>query len=103
MTRDYSKLAIAAVLFILLIFVVVQIVKFSGRMRAAKGMYDSVQTDFERTRADHENLKAEFSYFSNPVNLSKELRSRFNYTLPGEKILILVQEESAPTSTESRR
>lgn len=95
MIKDYTKIGISAVLFIFLIFVVVQIVKFSGREQAARAEYDEVKAEFDRTQADHERLREELSYYSDPDNLSKELRSRFNYTLPGEKILILVQEPAA--------
>jgi hypothetical protein len=93
MVKDYTKIAIAAVLAVFLVFILVQIVKFSGRMHDARAGYDAVQTDFDRTRSDRDRLQEEYSYYSNPANLSKELRSRFNYTLPGEKILILVPED----------
>ena len=39
-----------------------------------------------------ENLQfqADLEYFLNPENLEKELRSRFNYKKPGEKLIIVV-------------
>jgi len=39
-----------------------------------------------------ENLKfqADLEYFTEPENLEKELRSRFNYKKPGEKLIIIV-------------
>jgi cell division protein FtsB len=92
MIKDYTKIGICAVLFIFLVFVVVQTVKFSGREREARAEYDEVKEEFDRTQADHQTLREELSYYSNQDNLAKELRARFNYTLPGEKILILVQE-----------
>ncbi len=36
------------------------------------------------------NLRSEIEYFSHPENLEKELRSRFNYKKPDEKMLIIV-------------
>lgn len=100
MTRDYTKIGIAVALVIFLIFLSVQIVKFSGRRGAARATYDEAKTEYDSMVADHASLEEDFRYYSDPENLSKELRSRFNYTLPGEKILIFVQEAS---STGSRR
>lgn len=98
MKRDYTKIAIAAALFIFLIFLIVQIVKFSGRRHAARATYETANAEYDRAAADNEGLKEDFRYYSDPENLSKELRSRFNYTLPGERMLIFVQEGASTTS-----
>lgn len=47
------------------------------------------------TRVDNFNreslqFQADLEYFANPVNLEKELRGRFNYKKPGEKLIIVV-------------
>jgi hypothetical protein len=100
MKNDYTKIGIAAVLFLFLIFVVVQIVEFSGREHAARGSYYAAKAQFDQTTMDEQDLKEDFDYYSNPTNLSKEMRSRFSYALPGEKTLILVQEGSSTESGE---
>ncbi|MBI3045929.1 MAG: hypothetical protein HYY86_00070 [Candidatus Harrisonbacteria bacterium] len=41
------------------------------------------------------NLQADFNYFQEPENLEKELRAKFNYKNPGEKLIIVV-----PSKTE---
>lgn len=93
MTRDYTKIGIAVALFIFLIFLSAQIVKFSGRSHAARSTYEAAKAEYDSALADHEVLKEDFRYYSDPENLSKELRARFNYTLPGEKMLILIRED----------
>lgn len=45
---------------------------------------------------DSENLKADLEYFSDPANIEKELRSRFNYKNPGEKLIIGVLQKNLP-------
>jgi len=100
MKNDYTKIGIAAVLFVFLVFLLVQIVEFSGRERAAHGVYDAAKAQFDQTSGDQQSLKEDFDYYSDPVNLAKEMRARFSYTLPGEKTLILVQEGSSTTSGE---
>ncbi len=39
---------------------------------------------------ENRKLAADLEYFKRPENLAKELRSRFNYVSPGEKLLIIV-------------
>ncbi|MBI2515217.1 septum formation initiator family protein [Candidatus Wolfebacteria bacterium] len=39
---------------------------------------------------ENENLKADIEYFSRPENLEKELRAKFNYKKPDEKLMIVV-------------
>lgn len=38
---------------------------------------------------ENQKLVADLEYFKRPENLAKELRSRFNYVSPGEKLLII--------------
>ena len=41
-------------------------------------------------QGENEALKEDIAYFSNPLNLEKELKSKFNYKDPGEKMIIVV-------------
>ena len=36
------------------------------------------------------NLESDIEYFSHPENLEKELKARFNYKKPAEKMIIVV-------------
>ncbi|MEK7114983.1 MAG: septum formation initiator family protein [Patescibacteria group bacterium] len=38
---------------------------------------------------ENQKLVADLEYFKRPENLAKELKSRFNYVSPGEKLLII--------------
>lgn len=97
MTKDYTKIGIAVALFVFLVFLSAQIVKFSGRRHDARATYETAKAEYDSAAADHENLEEDFRYYSDPENLSKELRARFDYTLPGERILIFVQEGASTT------
>jgi|SRR3989344_2875328 len=97
MSRDYTKIGIAAALAIFLVFLIVQIVKFSGRRQNARATYNAAKAEYDLAAEDNKQLQDDFRYFSDPENLAKELRSRFNYTLPGERILIFVQEGATTT------
>ncbi len=39
---------------------------------------------------ENADLKSDIEYFSNPENLAKEYKSRFNYKEEGEKMIIVV-------------
>lgn len=39
---------------------------------------------------ENNDLQSEIEYFSHPENLEKELRLRFNYRKPDEKMMIIV-------------
>ena len=39
---------------------------------------------------ENSDLGADLEYLANPDNLTKELRGRLNYKIPGEKLIILV-------------
>ena len=58
-----------------------------------------VDQEFNRLQEDNVNLQEELDYLSDPYNLEKELRSRFNYKLPNEELIIIVPEEEDATST----
>ncbi|MDO8516200.1 MAG: hypothetical protein Q7S28_03050 [bacterium] len=44
----------------------------------------------DKAKIDNESLGNDYQYYSNPINLEKELRARFNYRSPGEKMIIVV-------------
>ncbi|MBI1838882.1 MAG: septum formation initiator family protein [Candidatus Colwellbacteria bacterium] len=51
---------------------------------------------YEALTADNAKLREKIEYFSEPHNLEKELRERFNYKNPGEKLIIV----TPPVSSE---
>lgn len=50
-------------------------------------------------KADSASLKEDLEYYKSPENLEKELRSRFNYKNPGEKLIIGVAQTGQAAST----
>ena len=57
-----------------------------------------IKTDF--FKKENFELQADLEYYARPENLEKELRSRFNYKKPGEKLIIIVPPKEATTSNE---
>jgi hypothetical protein len=55
----------------------------------------------EQAETEEQSLSTEVNYLSNPVNLEKELRGRFNYAKSGETMLIIVSSSTTGSSTSS--
>ena len=54
-----------------------------------------IEKKLNNLSGENSKFQADLEYFAFPENLEKELRSRFNYKKPGEKLIILV-----PSKTE---
>lgn len=83
-------MVVSGLLLVFLVFLIVQIVHFSGRAAEARTAYEAAKIAHDERLGEKERLEAEVRYYSDPENFAKELRARFNYHDPGEKTLILV-------------
>ncbi len=84
------KAVIVAILIVFLVFLASQIWYFYGETGTAEGELKELQAELDQARSDQEALKADYEFYLNPANLEKELRARFNYRSPGEKLIIIV-------------
>ena len=89
------KLFSVIILSVLLLVLATQIYVFIGRERNAEQDFLNFQKKLDQARADQVEFQSELDYYLNPVNLEKELRARFNYRSPDEKLLILVPRGSS--------
>jgi len=63
--------------------------------------FEEIDSQRQAIEEDNIQLQAELEYLSEPRNLEKELRARFNYRSPNEKLIIVVPNEGEEaTSTE---
>jgi len=90
------KIAAAIILVIALIFVATQIVSAVKQEHSLSAAFSDISGRLAEAEAQEQSLSAEVNYLTNPINLAKELRSRFNYAKPGETMVIIV-----PSSTSS--
>ena len=93
------KLAAVIILSALFVLVGAQVYKFWGQANVAMRDYFDLQEKVNAAKQDNAKFQTELDYYSNPANLEKELRARFNYKEPGEKMIIIVP--SVQTSTTS--
>lgn len=74
----------------LLIVIGAQLWDFNTRREDAAAKLSSLAAELRSIEEENRALQADISYYANPANLEKELRARFNYKLPGEKLIIVV-------------
>lgn len=74
----------------MLILLIFQTFSLLSQKKDVAEKYEELQSALAQTKDDQERLKTEINYLSNPSNLEKELRQRFNLKKPGEKMIIVV-------------
>ena len=86
MARLWATIVLAG----LLVLFLTQAYSFWGRRSEAQARYDEVRGYLNKAQADNLKLRSDLNYFSDPSNLEKEIRSKFNYKNPGEQAFILI-------------
>ena len=87
----------AVVVCALVAFLAFQIYFFWQRGHSAQKEYDTLVTQFQKSKMEYQILQSDLDYYLNPKNLLKEIRARFNVRAIGEKMIILVPRESSST------
>jgi cell division protein FtsB len=54
---------------------------------AASDQLGKMMAEVQALEKENETLKADISYYSEPENLAKELKAKFDYKKPGEKLI----------------
>ena len=94
------KIVAAVVLSLFLVIIGWQVVSFVREEGRLGSQLADVQANLTKAQAQEAGLQEESQYLSNPLNLEKELRARFNYKKPGEQMIIIVPSaSSSATST----
>ncbi|HEY5221422.1 MAG TPA: septum formation initiator family protein [Candidatus Paceibacterota bacterium] len=94
------KIAAIVVLSLFLIVIAAQVFSFVGQEWSLGGQLADVQANLTKAQTQETSLQQEVQYLSNPANLEKELRARFNYKKPGETMIIIVPQATSTTSTD---
>jgi cell division protein FtsB len=93
------KIAGAIALSVILIFLGIKVFGFVAQERDLSKNLADIQTRLTKAQNDEADLEAESKYLANPLNLEKELRARFNYKKPGEKMIIIVPSQATGTTS----
>lgn len=77
------------ILSIILIAVLIQAYFILKERDQLKIKMDDLNNRFGVLSKENSDIQSEIEYFSHPENLEKELKQRFNYKKPGEKMIII--------------
>ncbi len=80
---------IMIILSIILIALLVQVYLIFRERNQLRKEFRSLTEKSENLAEENEKIKSEIEYYSNPENLEKELRAKFNYKKIGEKMMII--------------
>ncbi|MDP3015008.1 MAG: hypothetical protein Q8N28_01165 [bacterium] len=83
------RFVIIIILSIILIAVLIQAYFILKERDQLKIKMDDLNSRFSALSKENSHIQSEIEYFSYPENLEKELRARFNYKKPGEKMIII--------------
>ena len=94
-TPDLLKLKLMRLVIFLILALILGAVLLQGyfifrERNQLKAEVSSLLGRFSSLEKENEKLRQDIEYFSRPENLEKELRARFNYRKPDEKLMIFV-------------
>lgn len=92
------KAVMIVILVVFLVFLASQIWYFYGETGAVEDELQKIKVELDQAQSDYQALKADYEFYLNPENLEKELRARFNYRLPDEKLIIIVPPQTSSTN-----
>ncbi len=75
--------------FIIVIYLGYLIIKEKRVNKPLKEEYRLYKNYVDRLEKENKELKRKLEYLSDPENLKKELKEKFNLVEPGEKVIIL--------------
>lgn len=84
------KIVIAIVIIIVIVMALVYIYFTFQEQRQLKENLFNLGARLETLLNENKEFKSEIDYFSKPENLEKELRTKFNFRKPDEKMMIVV-------------
>ncbi len=84
------RLLIITVLLVILMGLSTQIYFILKERNQLKTDLNNLSGRLQALLKENVGLKSDIEYFSHPENLEKELRAKFNYKKPDEKMMIIV-------------
>lgn len=84
------KIVIVIIIVIVIVMALAYVYFTFQEQRQIKGNLSNLNARIETLVKENEFLKSELEYFSEPENLEKELRTKFNFRKPDEKMMIVV-------------
>ena len=95
-----QKIITYAISLVVITYLGYQVYVLQNERLGIKGEFEEIQAQYNELQGDNERLRGDIEYLSDPHNLEKELRARFNYRSSNEKLIIVVPEEGEAKTSE---
>jgi uncharacterized protein YfcZ (UPF0381/DUF406 family) len=97
---NFPMRILAAVgLSVLILLMTIQVGVFYKKKNQLENQYADIVKQAKQADDEYKSLESDYQYYQNPANLEKELRARFNYRLPDEKLIVIVPKASGTVSS----
>ncbi|KKU11833.1 MAG: hypothetical protein UX16_C0003G0018 [Parcubacteria group bacterium GW2011_GWB1_45_7] len=87
------KRVIYIIFIVVFVAIAFEVYKVDSQRRELEREMATLVNEIELVEGDNSNITEKIEFFSEARNLEKELRARFNYRLPFEKLIIVIPEE----------
>ncbi len=81
------RLGVIIASIVILAFLSVQLVNFYKSNSELGRKFETASLESKQIAAENDRVKADLEYFSRDENLAKELKAKFDYKNPGEKLI----------------
>jgi len=87
------KRVIYIIFIVVFVAIAFEVYEVDSQRRELEREMATLVNEIELVEGDNSNITEKIEFFSEARNLEKELRARFNYRLPFEKLIIVIPEE----------
>ncbi|OGZ04566.1 MAG: hypothetical protein A2604_01485 [Candidatus Liptonbacteria bacterium RIFOXYD1_FULL_36_11] len=87
--RDWWKIIVIFILIVLIFAVGYGVTVDYFEFGKGDGSFKAIEAQVLKLRQENKGMEKDLNYYSNPYNLEKEIKSRYNYKVPGEKMLVI--------------
>jgi cell division protein FtsL len=84
------RVFIIIILSVILMLVITELYFLIKERNQLRANLDNLNRRLQAFLKENTDIQSEIEYFSHPENLEKELKAKFNYKKPNEKMMIIV-------------
>lgn len=81
------KIGVILASLVVAVFLGIQLVNFFKNNSELSSKLGSAKAEASQLSLDNAQLQADLKYFAEPENLAKELKAKFDYKKPGERLI----------------
>jgi len=93
------KIIALTIIIIFICFILYEAYIYYTKLKSKKAEYENLNKKLNAVKKNYEELQSKLNFYAHTANLLKEVRTKFNFKLPGENLLIIVPPNPNQTTT----